>query len=224
MPVRPTMLTSISGDPKTGKTHLSFTWPAPIKVYSFERGAYFVRGKFPDKEIDIKGYVLPIIETPTDMAWSIPLWSEFYTEYKEDCASGKYQTLIIDTATAAWRINRLSLTEEANRNRLQQVEYEKPNLRFSTLFDYAALGGVNLVTIQYQKDKWVKGENTGVQTLDGFQHTGGQVDTILSMEVQGLGKEARMVTTIEDCRFDRTLRGQTFNDTNYDELMILLGL
>ena len=66
MTLAPNILASISAKPKSGKTHLSFTFPEPIKVFSFDLGADYVRTKFPDKQIDIKSFVLPVIESETE--------------------------------------------------------------------------------------------------------------------------------------------------------------
>lgn len=223
----PNILVSISGKPKAGKTFLSMSFPAPIKIYSFDLGATYVRTKFPDKEIDIKEFSLPVIESE-DAQWAEPIWGELMKEYKTDIESGKYQTVVLDTATVVWQICHQAVTEEKNRKKILEIEYFKPNLLMSSFFTRARLGGVNLVTIQYLAPIYVKGENTGQFGVDGWKRTEGNVDLVLEMESKtiGEGRAARtqMITLVKDNRFDRDLNGQIFVDTTYDELIALLGV
>ena len=224
----PNILTSISAPPKCGKTYLALTWEGPIKVYSFDLGAAFVRGKilekFPSKVIDITEFNLPIVESDNPAPWAEPVWEKFQKEFKADVESGKYKTLVIDTATALWNVCRQAITEAKNRKKLLEVEYALPNLKMSALFARARVNGVNLVTIQYTRDRYVKQENTGEKELDGWKQTEGQVDLVLEMSRVVANKRCTMVTRIVDNRFERDLNGQTFNDTKYEELINLLGV
>lgn len=237
-PTRANMLVSISAKPKSGKSYFSMTFPEPIKIYSFDLGAEFVRkSKFPDKAITIKDFVLPIIDSEHPEPWAQPIWESFYQEYRRDVESGTYQTLVIDTATAVETILRQSVFEEladeaAGKGRLKTKlatnEYTARNLRMSALFGRAKNNGVNLVTIQYLKQEWVKApgkeraEPTGELVLDGWNQTDGLVDVVLEMEGKfKAGKRVHM-TTIKANRFDDSFDGKVFEDTNYEELYALL--
>lgn len=222
-PLVPNILTSISGMPKTGKTYLALTYPEPIKVYSFDRGCDYIRKRyFATKEIDIHNYTLPIIESDSPTPYAEKIWEEFQMEYREDAYGGHYKTLVIDTATAIWGIIRQAITEAKNRKRLLEVEYALPNLKMGALFAHASEAGVNLVTIQYLRDKYVKGENTGEIELDGWKNTAGASDVVVEMTTKIIAGDTTMVTTIKANRFDRNFNGQSFVDTTYDELIALL--
>jgi len=218
----PNILTSVSGLPKSGKTHLAMTWPEPIKIFSFDLGADYVMTKFPDKAIDIHNFTLPIIETDTPAPYAEKVWDEFQDEYKKDVYGGEYQTLVLDTATVVWAILRQAITEAKNRKKLLEVEYALPNLKMSALFAHARQAGINLVTTQYLRDRYVAGENTGELEVDGWKNTIGQSDLILEMAVKNKADKSVMIATIKSNRFDRDLNGKSFEDTTYDELVALM--
>lgn len=223
----PNILASVSGRPKAGKTHMSMTFPDPIKVFSFDLGAAFVRTKFPDKEIDVTEITLPIVES-TEQTWAEEPWKKFEQDFKGAVESGKYNTVVLDTATVVWQMCHQAITEERNRKKMLEVEYFAPNLKMSSLFARARIAGVNLVVIQYLRDKYVKGDNTGELELDGWKRTEGNVDIVLEMESvligEGDSSKTVMKTKIKDCRFDRDLNGRILDDTDYDEIMALLGV
>jgi len=235
--VIPNILVSTSGLPKSGKNYLAFTFPKPMKVYCFNGGAEFVRTKyFADEEIEIENYTLPIIES-TDMIWAVPVWDKFYQQYKKDATSGKYQTLVLDTGTEVENICQQAVLEEAmdtaaekgkEKERLATTEYLARNLKMKALFDLARNQGLNLVILNYLREKWVRerGEktatNTGELVLDGWQRTEAQADVNMEMTVKQKANKAVMVATIKSCRFDRDLAGKQFEDTSYSELIALM--
>lgn len=231
--IQPNIIVSISGIPKTGKTHFALTFPPPIKLYSFDLGADFVRTKFPDKEIEIHNFVLPIVDS-TDSVWAMPIWEEFYAEYKADIEGGGFQTVVIDTASAVEEVLRQSILEEFKQDKpekqtLASNEYVARNLRMGTLFSRPRNAGMNLVTIQYLRDEWIKAKNskraepTGNLILDGWNKTEGQADINIEMSTNEKGGKTVMVATIKSNRFDRDLNGQSFDDSDYQELTALLG-
>lgn len=232
----PNLICSISGLPKTGKTHLAFTFSEPIKCFSFDQGADFVRSKFPDKVIDVENLIMPLVEDE-DMTWAAPIWDDFYAQYKEAVEGGEYQTIVIDTATAAESVLRQAVLEwmqdkAADRGREKQRlatnEYQARNLRMKAIFDNAKNHGVNLITIQYLGEKWGKqpgsdrAQPTGELVLQGWNQTEGMADINLEMDTKVVGEQTIMVATIKSNRFDREMNGKNFNDTSYDELIALL--
>lgn len=233
----PNILVSISGLPKSGKNYLAFTFPDPTKVFCFNGGAEFVRAKyFADKKIEIANYTLPIIES-TDMVWAAPVWQEFYQAYKKDALEGKFQTLILDTGTEIENVCQQAVLEDAmevasdrgkDKTKLATTEYLARNLKMKALFDLTRIQGVNLVMLNYLREKWVKekGEktatNTGELVLDGWQRTETQADVNIEMSTKAKAGKTVMVATIKSCRFDRDLAGKSFEDTNYDELVALM--
>lgn len=236
----PNVLVSISGLPKTGKTHLAFTFPEPIKCFSFDVGSDFIRTKFSNKAIDIQNFTLPIVEA-TDETWALPVWDEFYSQYKKDVEGQKYQTIVLDTATAVESILRQAILEEfqeskPTKQKLATNEYVARNLRMGAMFTRARNNGVNLVTIQYLREQWVrrdgsdKAEPTGLLIIDGWNQTEGLADINIEMttkekivaEGSKAVKKTVMVAAIKSNRFDREQNGQSFEDTTYDEIIALL--
>ena len=236
MSIVPNVLVSIAGLPKTGKNHLAYTFPDPIKVYCFNGGAEFVRTKFPDKVIDVHNFVLPIVESESE-EWALPVWKEFYPEYNKDIASGNYMTYVLDTGTEVETFCRQATLEElqevaAEKNKQKQKlatnEYLARNLRMNALFARARNSGVNLVALQYLRQEWVKtkgadrAEPTGELVLDGWSQTEAQCDINLEMTTKLVAGKTVMVAMIKSNRFERAMNGKTYNDTTYDEIIALL--
>jgi len=228
----PNVLMSISGLPKTGKTYLSMTFPEPIKIYSFDGGADYVKTKFPNKDIEIVNFTLPIIESTED-TWALPVWEEFYQQFRADVESGQYQTLVLDTATAVESTLRQAILEEfqedkPNKKKLATNEYVARNLRMTALFGRARNNGVNLVTIQYLREQWVKrpgsdkAEPTGLLVVDGWNQTEGFADINVEMTTKEKANKTVMVAMIKSNRFEREMNNKTFEDTNFDEIVALL--
>lgn len=230
----PNITVSVTGFPKVGKTYFSFTFPSPIKVFSFDIGTRRVltSGAFKDKQIDIVEFSLPIIESGDERGWAIPLWDKFQKEYDITISEGKYKTITIDPATVVWMINHHAELEESSKRKLGAPAYYRPNLRFGALFAKAATGGINLVTIQHLKAEYInvadtegreQSRKTGSYVIDGWNRTENTADINIEMELVGKGEKTKTQATIKDCGFDRSLRGSTFIDLTYDKLMGVLG-
>jgi len=235
--VTPNIIVSIAGLPKSGKTHLSFSFEPPIKVFSFDTGADWIREKrFPDKDITIKNIQLPVVDDER-MIWADPVWSEFYTEYKEDVLSGTYKTVTIDTGTTMEQMLRQAIFEwlkqlaesnDKNKQKLAVQEYSFRNLRMKAIYDLPKDAGVNLVVTHYLGERWVRragadrAEPTGELVLQGWNQTEGFADVNLRMESKMKGNTVVKYTTVESTRFDQTCVGQTYENTDYDELIAVL--
>lgn len=241
----PNIVASISGLPKTGKTHLSLTFPAPIKVFSFDGGADYVATKFPNKAIEIENIQMPLIESEDDSSWAPPIWDEFYKNYKEAVTSRKYQTIVIDTASTAHTILNQAVFEwvraEAaehgrEKKKLAVNEYHTRNLLMKALFDLPQRLGINLVVTQYLSEKWLTppgskmAEPTGEMKVQGWGQTEGFADINIEMttkikvvvENKKPMEKTVMVATVKSTRFDRNAIGQPLEDTTYDELIALV--
>jgi len=179
----PNIIVSISGLPKSGKTHLALTFPEPIKVFSFDGRSDQVRQRsFKDKEIDVENISLPIVESDDDTEWAPKVWNPFYKKYKADVESGKYQTIILDTATTAHTILNQAVFEwvkEAesdkasergqvakDRKKMAVNEYHTRNLLMKALFDLAKNKGVNLGFKAYKN--YLSGSNLSIGGKDIF--------------------------------------------------------
>jgi len=236
----PNIIVSISGLPKTGKTHLALTFPEPIKVFSFDGGADWIKERrFPDKEIDIVNFQLPIIESEDDSSWAPPVWDDFYKQYKEAALSGDYQTVVIDTSSTLHTILNQAVfewvREEAEghgktKKKLAVNEYHTRNLLMKAIFDLAKNKGVNLVTTQYLSEKWATppgakmAEPTGEMKVQGWGQTEGFADINIEMTLKEKAGKVVMVATIKSNRFDKDMIGKSFEDTSYEEIVaVVLG-
>ena len=241
----PNIIVSITGHPKSGKTHLALTFPEPVKVFSFDGGADYVRTKFSDKAIDIVNFQMPLIESEDDSSWAPPIWDDFYKKYKKAVESREYQTLVIDTASTAHTILNQTgfewLRQEAegkgkDKKKLAVNEYHTRNLLMKALFDLPKNYGINLVTTQYLGEKWATPpggkmpEPTGEEKIQGWAQTEAFADINIGMTTRikivvvdkKTVEKTVMMATIKSTRFDRDMIGKAFEDTCYDEIVALM--
>ena len=232
LPLQPSFVTSVSGLPKTGKTRFSFTYPEPIKCFSFDGGADYIRTKFPDKEITIQNFRLPVLDTEK-VTWAEPIWEEFYAQYNEDVESGQFKTITLDTATVIQSMLRQFILEnlqvsKPSKQKLSTNEYLARNLVMKAMFDRAKYAGVHRVTIQYLAEKLLrekgsdKAEPTGEMILQGWGQTEGYADLNIEMATKMKANKKVMVATIKSCRFTREFDGQSFEDPTFYEITALI--
>jgi hypothetical protein len=227
--VKVPIVVGISGDPKTGKSHLSMTFPPPIAYFEFDfHGATPIRHKFAGKEIDIKSYALPIIDSDPPKPYADDLMSKFEKEYAEAINSGKYRTVVLDTGSMIWRVIGHAEAEALHQKKILKVQYYKPNLRMNALFTRAKLAGINMVSIQYLAPIYEDESATGKYKSDGWGQTEAAVDVILwtsrRMKEQGKKHEVVFEATLKANKFEPSVDGMVLENTSYDELYALLGL
>jgi len=230
---------SITGKPKSGKNYLAYTFPDPIRVFCFNRGADYIKKFFPQKQIDVINIALPILESTEPSTWATPIWDKFDAQYKKDIASKVYKTYVIDTGTELENVCAQAVLEfvsdaavargKDEREKLATNEYRGRNMRMSAVFQRCMEAGCNFVTLQYVREKWIKdgsgsAKPTGEMVLDGWAQTEAQVDIPLEIEEHQKGDKSVCTVTIKANRFDRTSNRKTYDDTSYEELMaVLLG-
>jgi len=239
----PNILASVTARPKSGKNHFSYTWPAPIRVYCFNGGAEFVRNKakFKDKKIDIINIDTPIIEESEVAAgdhWAKDIWKKLNTQYKKDLSEKVYKTYIFDTGTELETLVRRNVTEimieesTKDRTKLAVNEYGDRNMIMYAIFDRAKKAGVNLIMLQYVKEKWTKDSTgkpqpTGEIVMDGWAQTEAAVDVPLELEEKSVpdskGQPRSVnILTIKPNRFSREMNRKTIQDATYDDLTATL--
>jgi len=223
----PSLTVSISGLPKTGKSHLALTWLPPIRIFSFDIGLDPVLAKFPDKAIDVKTYPIPLLDTMKPAKYAKGIIEAFDKDYKEAVEGGEFQTVVIDTATALYEIQRHCRAEELGVQNIMQWQYGEVYARLNGIIFRPRITGVNLVLTHYLREKWIDEKNTGILELDGYKRTEGYVDLVLETR-RGInkslpkGKQNVIITLIKDNRFDLDLNGLEFEMTTYDELIALI--
>ena len=232
----PNLAISVSSLPKAGKNHFAYSAPDPIKVYCFNGGASFVATKFPTKKIEVHNFVLPIIESE-EQKWALPVWEEFYKEYNQDIKAGVFATYVLDTGTEVESFCRQATLEELQevaeehnkvKRKLATNEYLARNLRMNAIFARARNSGVNLITLQYLKEQWLKekgqerAEPTGVMVLDGWTQTTAQADINLELVQTVKGRKATTLATIKSNRFDPDMNGYTLENPSFNDVVALL--
>ena len=226
----PNLMVSISGEPKSGKSHLACSFPGPILVVSFDLGAKFLLSKFKDKAIDLKEMPMPIYDSLDAKGVGFDkFWREVRYAIYTGVDSNKYQTIVIDTASALWEIIRYGYNEEEGKAvgaSGKARTYGEPNARMYGVITKIQISGVNLVLVNYLKDRYENDQNTGKKELDGWKKTEGLVDLVLlNRKIPNpTGAGSVFKTLIKDYRFDHTIDGTELEMTDYDELITILGL
>ena len=233
----PNIICSIAAPPKRGKTYLAMTFPEPIAFFSLDMGAGPIKAKFPEKDIDVFEFPMPLVDSldkkTTDTF--LPVWKELRDSIYNAIAWKKkeYKTIVIDPNSILWEIIRYAYNEEEERalgSGGKARNYGEPNARMSGIFQQAKLAGVNLVVTNYLKDKWVDDVDTGKQILDGWRRTEGAVDIVLEMRKETKAtskgeKKTIFYTTIKDNRYEPDLDGLELEMATYDDLLaVLLGV
>jgi len=218
----PNISVCISGPPKTGKTFLALTFPAPIVLYSFEGGAeYVARTRFSKKDITIRNYQIPVqFSTGNGPVWAQAMWQDIHKQYEADISGKKYATAILDTGTHLWEIIRGAFEEKLGHDIGKARNYGEPNSNMAWMLRYPITVGMNLVAIQYLKDVYVNDQLTGEQDIDGFKRTKGLAD--IALITTRKGKD--IVTRITDCRFALDLCDTEHKNLTHEQLMLLLGI
>jgi len=228
---KPNIFIAVKAPPKTGKTYFSMTCPDPIIVYSFDGGATYVRGQFPNKDITIRDFRPPILESTQPIEAESKLLDQFEAQYKEDISSGKYKTAVLDPASILWELNWHTQQVEEGDKRLVTRKYAEPNARMMAYFNRPLMMGMNLVSINYLKEEYLDEKPTGKMKLDGFKRTESQADVVIELARGPIVPKPKsppfwkIVATITDSRYDGlNVTGMTLDNPNYDDLMTLLGL
>ncbi len=231
-PIRPNLSVAISGDAKTGKSHLALSFPAPLVVYSFDIGLEPILTNFKGKDIEVIAYPLPIVETVRAVGLKqdiAKIWQTFNDSFKAKTEDRRVKTIVVDTATALYEICRIGRTGELGRE-LDPVEYGDVFLRMKALIQRARIAGQNLVLTHYLKE--IYGDDrrpSGEVKLDGWKGTESEVDVALRTRLDSRmekGKRLNFVaTTIFRSRYDglRTT-GIEIENMDYEKLCIVLGV
>ncbi len=228
----PNLIVAISGEPKTGKSHLALTFPAPIVLYSFDMGIEPVMRSFPGKDIRVVTFELPLVETVRAIGQKkeiLAVWNEFKAGYIKATEDTKVKTIIIDTSTAAYEIARIARTGELGRE-LDPTEYGDVYLRMKALIQRARLSGQNLVLTHYMKDIYVDNKATGEKKIDAFRYTESEVDlSLITSRVTNRAPDGKkytsIITTIKDTRYDAlNLTGFEFTNATYADIISVLGI
>jgi len=213
---------SVSGDPKVGKSHFALTAPEPIVVYSFDwRGVdpLIKKPMFKDKDITVKKFVPPVSDSLHPEPYAEKLWDNIREDYRALQEEAKVNTIILDPSTVLWEIIRNSWEEEKGRRQLMSRDYGEPNARMAWMLMSPLPLGINVISIQYLRERYVADKPTGELELDGFKRTEGLVDVVLDVALIG----NKSVFSIKRNRFDRSLNGEKLNDATFSDVVALVS-
>jgi len=223
METKPNLVISINAPAKSGKSHLLCTFPKPLVIYSFDIGLEPVLKKFAGEDITVKEYPIPILMTSKPKPYAKPIWDKFLEDYLADVEGGKYVSLGIDTGTALYEICRVARSEELGRS-IMPYEYAEVYARMAGVILKPRLAGLNLAMTYWLKEEYIDDKSTGKLVIDGCKRDIDYVDVSLGLRRERKGKEVKIITTIEDNRYEKDLNGVTLEDTTYSELLaVLLG-
>jgi len=194
-------------------------------VFSFDIGLDRAMKRFKDKDVEVKTYPIPLLDTVRPKPYALKFWNSFYSDYKEASESGKYATIVIDTGTAVYELARHAYAEELGTKNLLPFQYGDVYARLSSIIMSPRTTGHNLVITHHLKDRYVNDVATGELEIDGYKRTEGLVDVVLLTNVRQVkGKTPAVVTTIDKCGLDITLNGTEIENLDYEQLVAVLGL
>lgn len=148
-PVKNRLIWASYGKAGSGKTHFALTAPAPIVVFSFDRGLEGVVEGFQKKK-DI--YVAEYDWSPTedlDQQEAVDLRDKVIEDFED--AILKARTVVIDKETDMWELFRYAefgAPNDAPRN------YPALNQRYRRLINMAKASDVNFGCLQGMKAEW----------------------------------------------------------------------
>jgi hypothetical protein len=154
-PKKRRLIMLLHGAPKAGKTHFALSAPAPVLLFDFDKGTEGVIENFDKKEVYRAAYdfARPTMKKERGGAEYLdkirmnctPVWEKFVEDWTLALKSDA-RTLVIDTATAAFTLGKLSYIGWS-----QKVERNEDKFGQMSGALGAAFGG--LITQAYDADK-----------------------------------------------------------------------
>lgn len=230
------------GEPKTGKTTFTLSWPRPIHFFNFDHGIRELLLKHPELQEDfyLADYYLPANPT-LDQGEAV--LQQFVDDWQAaaDVVGG---TMVIDTATDLKELVTFVKISQKLEEKVRKMRAKNPKADEDSVQilrpDYAPRNALmkailalpaltdhkNVVYVWKAKEKYSgNGAPTGQFEGDMFRDAPYIAQGTLATKRLGFGKNVTFAKTIEDNRFDPTLNGQDYPDdviANYDDLKGML--
>lgn len=170
-------VTTIFGEPGTCKSSIATTWPKPLAFYDLENGARRVWGI--DKLIESKQVLLRRVKIPNrsltrryeKLDGYSAAWNELTQQIFADLESKQFKSLVWDTGTLLWALDRDAYLEERQREKpnkktLDTIEYAEPNRRLDTLYAMVKTYDIHLAVTHHDKDEYVTELAAGKPVVD----------------------------------------------------------
>lgn len=200
------IIASIHGHEKTGKTTAALNSPEPIYFFNFDLGTEGVLSKYPHKQIYLKNIYFTD-DQPKEQYEA--LWKDYDKAFKACVAQG-IGTIIVDTATAEYRLGQLAKFGKVTRNN---------QYRYGDIYD-DILSRVHAVYRSNMSAVWVHrvrkqhvGENwNGLYERDGIAKIGFEVQTNLETFRVDVAGQQRFCLRVLDNRRNINLVGRELWD------------
>lgn len=206
------LIASISGLPKTGKSHVALTALPPILLFNIDIGTEGVVGKFQEgfdgqapKQIFIYDVRVPAGALQSEYT---PMWKEL-KQRLELSWTLRQGTVVIDTSSEAYELARLS-----HFGKLTQVmphQYTQVNSEWRELMRKAYDSDLSTIFIHKQKPKYINNVRTNEYELAGFGEMGylSQIN-LVSHRRDIDGEMPEFSISVTDCRHKSSINGQWF--------------
>jgi len=183
------LVITIWGEEKTGKSTLALTFPTPIYHFDLDVGG-FARAawRFKNKDIRSKPYVAHdelekllkgdiTVKAGRRVLGMKELWQEIIVDYAKVLQDTAIATVVMDSGTQLWSICHSAFLQEKQeaqgkvadgdlRERLQPMEYGAPNARMRSIIYAARSYKKNLVITHYPRDIYITQVNSDGKVVD----------------------------------------------------------
>jgi len=219
---RPRVVWSIEAFGKCGKTHLAFSAPEPIVYWNIDRGEEGTIEKFLDQGKEIYQYDIPMTRdmlagTPEQvMRKCEPELRKFLASFDAVTKTIGHprgpKTLIIDTFGDLFTLGCLALI--GKNEKIMPMERTRVNSLFAGLVREAFYYDANLLLL-HKLTEW-----DGKVKPSGFNQVEFLVQAIVRCEKKvkktvGGGSEHSFVYTIQNCRHNTELEGESYDSKRY---------
>ena len=162
-----TLIVSICGLEKQGKTHFSLTAPPPIAIFNIDIGTEGVVDKFKDDKVIMEKELF----VPEDGEAAKEEWDKFYKAYKAVLNTKHVRTIIFDTATELWEL--LRMARFGKLSQVLPVMYGPVNAEFrKVLRDAYDTPDKTLILLHKMKPVYINDKRTNKYERSGFSDTG----------------------------------------------------
>lgn len=217
------MLITISGHAKDGKTHAALTAPGPIFVSNFDEGLSGVAEKFVQAGVSVQQstYKVPL---PTDgTVDQVKILAQ--TAKNQFLADVDYvlklpgpATLVIDTHTEQWQMDRL-----AQFGSLQAMPYQygPVNAEFRAFIAKIRASGKNCIFLRRLKKSYVNDNWNGLYEPAGYNDLDFEVDMNISTFRDN---EGVFRARVDSSRHQAFLKGVEFrSDTKTNDICLIMA-
>jgi len=214
------LIVSVSGKPKTGKTHFALTAPDPIFFINVDIGTEGVLDKFQAEGKRIYVHDVRVPKTGSKDVY-VPMWENLKNIFKKVFQVGA-GTVIADTGTEVYELARL-----AKFGKLTQVmpqHYTEVNSEFREVLRLAYESSMNMVFIHKMKPVYIQNQRTNEYEPSGQSDMGYNTQANVTTYREDTDEGTKFSAFIKDCRHNPNVNGQLLEDEmcSFDFLLDLV--